>query len=265
MSPDDIPAGLFMTIGAVLLSTTRLRRIWAVGTLAGEATPRRRMLWLLGGCGVGLWLVLRFFAAQEVRESIGYQWLFVMAWIVAVDVGARGLALMGLDLEADGFERRNPAARSALAGYCIAVTLGAIGANLGEGDELSTTLFPLGLAVAGVLAVALGMASASRGFATVTVERDAAAGLRMGGLFVAAGVPLARAASGDWFTMGATLRDFGATGPWLIALVVVAVAMEVWWRKMKRGNGREKSAWRERVLPLVAYAGIAALAWRSIR
>ena len=171
----------------------------------------------------------------------------------------------GLDLETDGFERQNVAARIAIIGLWIAVTICAIGANLGEGEEIETTLFPLGLCAGGLLAVALGLSMATRGFSPVAIERDRAAGVRIASLFVASSVPLARAASGDWVSTEETVRDFAVAVPTLVALVVCAAVAEAWFTRARRNTPREGSLWAHGVLPATGYFFLVTAAWRFIR
>jgi len=169
------------------------------------------------------------------------------------------------DGETDGFERQNVAARIAIIGLWIAVTICAIGANIGEGDEIETTLLPLGLCAGNLLAVAVGLSMATRGFSPVAIERDRAAGVRIGSLFVASSVPLARAASGDWVSTEATVRDFAVTGPMLVALVVCAAVAEAWFTRARRDTLREGSLWAHGVLPATGYFFLVTAAWRFIR
>ena len=61
---------------------------------------------------------------------------------------------------------------------------------------------------------------------TVTVDRDAAAAVRLAGFLIACGVVLGRAVAGDWESAEMTVRDFVDVAWPVLALVVMAVVVE---------------------------------------
>lgn len=256
MSGDEPLALILFGLFAAVSAGARTWRMFSLTSLARAA--RARTLLIIAGvaCAVALWAALRFFAAREVRETIGYQLLFLAAGIIALEMSTHAFAALGLDAHGDALERNNPAALPAVIGLWIAVTNCAIGANLGEGDDIFTTLVPLALAALILIGFGLGWSAGTRGFAGVVVERDRAAGLRCGGALIAASLPLAKAASGDWVSLSATLRDFAAALPFEALLLAVTLAVESAGQRARRA-GR---AWASRpggcVLPALAYLGL---------
>jgi hypothetical protein len=217
----------------------------------------------LGGCYLALLLALATYATAEVSSSAGYCLLFLGWGAIATEAVTRGLAALGLDADADGLERNNAAARFTIGGAWIACTCCAIGANLGEGDELNTTSVPLVWCATALLAVACVVALATRGFAAVTVERERAAGLRLGAMFVAASIPLAHAASGDWVSIQATAADFQSALPSMIRVLGLALAAEMWFVREWRRN-RVDAVWSRGMLPSAIYVlgAIALCPWQ---
>jgi hypothetical protein len=115
--------------------------------------PRIAHSLTLAGCYATLALVLTIHAAEQVRESLFYRALFLAAAARAIEVLSRGLAVFGLNPVVDGLERDNRAVRFATIGLWVERTAGAIGANLGEGDEIDTTLIPMALCTIGLLSL----------------------------------------------------------------------------------------------------------------
>ena len=86
------------------------------------------------------------------------------------------------------------------------------------------------------------------------MDRDAAAGVRIAGFFVGAGLILGRAVAGDWTSAGATLFDFGRIGWPVILLLALAVLIERKLRPSPETLGRPVLIGG--VLPLLVYTGI---------
>jgi hypothetical protein len=166
------------------------------------------------------WAVSRYDSA-EVRESIGYIWLFTAVGAVMLRLTLPVLNLLGLDVIGQAVGQRNAAVLPAVAGAWLAVTVLNIGANIGEGDTIYTALGPL--AVAEVLLGVFAFAAVAVTGATeaITSGREPAAGIRLGALLLAASLPLARAAAGDWVSSAANLRAFAAAMPLLFALLLL--------------------------------------------
>jgi hypothetical protein len=264
LSPEDFPALMGWVCIAILATSVMAWRIFSLTSLACGFGPRLVLSTALVSCQFALILVLTFYAAREVRESLGYRILFVGAAAVEIEVVSRGMSVLGLGPLEDGLERDNRAARYAAIGIWIACTLGAIGSNLGEGDEIYTTLIPMILDSVGLLIVGFLASIATRGFKTVVVERDDWAGVRLGAFFVSAGLPLARAASGDWVSLTDTLVDFGvACVPEGILVVVFLIVEGLILREPDRP--RPRSFWANDVLPTAVYLALPLILGRLFR
>jgi len=61
---------------------------------------------------------------------------------------------------------------------------------------------------------------------SITIDRDAASGLRAAGFFVGAGSILGRAVAGNWEGAGPALRDFAVHGWPVLVLLFLAVLLE---------------------------------------
>ena len=174
-------------------------------------------------CAVLLAVVLLTLAASDVRDAPRYIGLYMVigaAWIAA---GAHSLALVGVSARDDVAERRNPAAAFAIAGALIGITLCFAGGNVGDGPGWWVVLFSAGLATTCLLLIATLLETITGISDAVTIDRDIAAGVRLGGFFVAGGIILGRAAAGDWVSATATVRDF-AWIAWPVLLVVAGAA-----------------------------------------
>ncbi|MFN7138846.1 MAG: hypothetical protein ACK4UN_05875 [Limisphaerales bacterium] len=61
---------------------------------------------------------------------------------------------------------------------------------------------------------------------TITIDRDIAAGLRIGCLFVALGMILGRAVAGDWVSQADTVADFMKYSTPSAGLLLLAIVLE---------------------------------------
>lgn len=178
-------------------------------------------------CVVLLFIVLRTAASHDVRDDIRYLGMYVAlgaAWIAAA---ALLLPVVGLSVRDDVHERANPAAAYAIAGALIGVTLGFAGGNVGDGPGWWVVLFSSGLATLALYALWLVFEQFTDVSDHVTIERDSASGLRLGGLLIACGLILGRAAAGDWVSATATVNDFVRVGFPALGLLAIAIAVEM--------------------------------------
>jgi len=196
----------------------RMRRPGA--SIAG----RRLMALAPPACGALLLWLLRSAAAHDVRDAPQYLALYFALGAAWVGVAILLLALLGLSAREDVLERANRSAAFAIAGALAGVTLAYAGGNVGDGPGWWVVLFSSGLATATLALVALVLERVTRVASVVTVDRDDAAGLRLGGFFVASGLVLGRAAAGDWESASATFRDFVEVG-WPVAPLLVLAAL----------------------------------------
>jgi hypothetical protein len=200
-------------------------------------------------------------ADPQVRSNPGYVVLFLAVAADALAVATLAGSAFGLSA-LDGFVRGpNAAAGWAVAGLWLATGLVNVGANVGRGDTIDTTLGPLALALATLLLLVGVLGAATGRFRAVRLDRDPPAGVRLAGLFVAWGMVLGRAVAGDWESAWRTWEDFFAYG-WTV-LVLLAVAVPVEW-VLRPTVRRPRVPWPAGVGPAVAYIG-AAVGWSALR
>jgi hypothetical protein len=174
-------------------------------------------------------------ADDEVRSDVGYHLAFLIAWGAALIWVHMVGCLLGVEWLAQGLERRNRGAVWAGIGLTVGITLAVAGANIGEGPTMATTIGPMFLAVGALVGLWLVFAVVTGNTAAVTVERNEASGLRLGGLLIAWGLVLGRSVAGDWVSLEDTWHDFYDEGliPGLV-LLGLAMGVEIFMRPTKR-------------------------------
>lgn len=173
-----------------------------------------------------IFAVLRTLAAQDVRDDPRYLALYGALGMAWVGVGAWCLPLAGISPRDDVLEGGNRGAAYAAAGALLALALCYAGGNVGDGPGWWVVLFSAGLATASIVAVWLILEALSAISDAITIDRDAAAGMRLGGFLVACGAIFGRAAAGDWVSADATVRDFLTVAPPALLLLAAAVVLE---------------------------------------
>lgn len=208
-------------------------------------------------CGALLWLVLRKLAAHDVREASQYLALYFAMGAAWVGVGIRLLGLLGLSVRDDALERRNAAAAWAAAGGLIGLTLCYAGANIGDGPGWWVVVYSALVSTATLLLRWVVLDRLTSLSESVTVERDVASGLRLGGFLVAAGLILGRAVAGDWVSVSATNAEFLRTAWPVLVLLLLAVPCE--WLCRPSVEQPQPPWFVCGLPPLVIYVGGAAL------
>jgi hypothetical protein len=207
-------------------AVTWSRWYWGLAraTRIGPGSISRGVLSLLPlACALLLFGILRQFASHDVRDDIVYLAFYMVLGFAWVGAALWLVRLLGLHPKGDAVDRRNPAAAAAVAGAAIGITLCYAGANIGDGPGWWVVLFSGALATAswfGLWAITgrlTDMADA------ITIDRDLASGIRLGGFLVAAGLVLGRSAAGDWVSGLDTTADFAAIA-WPAALLVLPQA-----------------------------------------
>jgi len=191
-----------------------------VRTLVARNTSR--LIYITGPivCLTLLYLVLRRWSADDVRNSETYLTLYMLAGAAWVGLGAHLFKFLGISPRDDAVERQNLAAAFATAGALAGITFCFAGANIGNGPGWWVVIFSAGLST-GVFFLLWALVEKFTGVSeSVTVERNGGSGLRLGGFLVGAGLILGRAVAGDWVSAEATIRDF--------ALVVWPVLPLTW-------------------------------------
>lgn len=175
----------------------------------GRPRPARGPLALAAGLSLLLlYLVLTTFAAADVRTAPQYLLFYEIMGAAWVGLGLRLTAWMGVSTRDDAVERGNQAATWTLAGATLGLTFCFSGANIGDGPGWWVVVFCAALATAGWFVAWLVVELGGGASELITVERDAASGLRLGGFLIGVGLVCGRAAAGDWISADAALSDF---------------------------------------------------------
>ena len=188
----------------------------------GAARAQRMPLYMIPFlCVALLFVVLRIAASHDVRDSWPYLLMYLvmgMAWLVLWTAPMRALGVSPRD---DALERSNPAAAYAVAGAMVGLTFAFAGGNIGDGPGWWVVVFCAGMATLGLL-VMWGLVQSFGGTSElVSIERDVASGVRLGGFLAACGLVLGRAAAGDWTGADNAVRDFVVIGWPVIGLALV--------------------------------------------
>jgi hypothetical protein len=177
-------------------------------------------------CGAILLGVLTRMAASDVVDSPTYVFMYLMLGFAWIRIAETGFAFAGLSMRDDVAERRNGAATLAAAGATIAVALCYAGGNIGDGPGWWVVVFSAAIATAALFACWLLLAQLTAVNDVVTIDRDPAAGLRLGAFLVACGIVMGRAVAGDWESAALTVRDAARGLPALLVMLIAAVAIE---------------------------------------
>jgi uncharacterized membrane protein YjfL (UPF0719 family) len=203
--------------GVWYVSPTRVRRVGARRSgLLLQVTP-------LVAAGV-LFGVLRQAASFDVRDDPRYLAFYMLLGAAWVGFWIRLLSVTGISRRDDVVERGNGSAAMAIAGAMLGLTLCYAGGNIGDGPGWWVVVFSAGLASVALFAAWMLLEMTTGVSETVTVDRDAAAGLRLAGFLVACGLILGRGVAGDWESADATVNEF-ALAAWPVIVLVVAAAI----------------------------------------
>ena len=176
--------------------------------------------------GALLWVVLENASAHDVRDDPTYLMFYLILGAAWVGLSMRALAVAGISTRDDVVERANRSAAVVVAGAMLAVTLCYAGGNIGDGPGWWVVVFAAGLATLALFAAWMLLELLSGVSDVVTVDRDAAAALRLAGFLVSCGVILGRSVAGDWVSAEATVRDFAVVAWPVLVLVAVAAIVE---------------------------------------
>jgi len=121
------------------------------------------------------------------------------------------------------------------------------GANIGDGPGWWCVVWAGGLGTALWFTALVVVAGRGHLTETVTVERDPAAGLRLGVFLFAAGILCGRGAAGDWTNALKTVIEFKAAWP-LLPLVMVALMSE---KLLRPTPERPLSSWSASLVVVV--------------
>jgi len=203
-------------------------------------------------------VMLHRWGASEVRADPG-ELLDVTFWgAVWLVLWFVGFPWLGLSYQDDVVEGRNVATLVALCGAIMAVAIIYAGGSIGEGPSYWENVFSVGLGSAAFLVLWILLELGARVSMSVTEERDAASGLRLGGFLLAAALVIARAVAGDWHSVAGTLHDFIRDGWPAAMLCAMAVRTERFARPSRR---RPVPPWATYgLVPALSYLALGA-AW----
>jgi uncharacterized membrane protein YjfL (UPF0719 family) len=225
MSPDEG----FVTVAACFLGPI----LWAVWwfRVRQAAAPRApafatRMAITVVVLGGFLVAVLTGAASEDVRGAPQYLFMYTVLGFAWLKVAELGFAYVGISARDDAIERGNAAAGEAVTGALVGVTLCYAGGNIGNGPGWWVVVFSAALATCTLAAAWLILDRLTGVNDVVTIDRDRAAGLRLGAFLIACGLLLGRGVAGDWVSVDFTVVDFARFLPAVALLILIAVLIE---------------------------------------
>jgi hypothetical protein len=226
MSPDEtIVTVASVVLGPVLWFAWLLRRS-GLRTLRPERAGTGPLAGALALCTGLLFIVLKTWASFDVVDDPRYVFMYLVLGLAWLRLAALAFPFVGLSVRDDVLERGNGAALTTAIGGLVAVTLCYAGANIGNGPGWWVVVFSAALATGTLLLAWLALGQITGAADAVTIDRDPAAGLRLGAFLVASGLVLGRAVAGDWASAAATVADFLVVIPALVPMLIVAVVVE---------------------------------------
>jgi hypothetical protein len=139
----------------------------------------------------------------------------------------------------------------------LAITLCFAGGNIGNGPGWWVVVFAAGLATVALLLSWLVLEMVARVADVVTIDRDEAAAVRLGGWLIACGAIAGVAVAGDWLSAEDTVRTFVRVAWPLVAFVGVAAVLEWQWRPTPERPA--PSVTSHGAIPALLYISVAAL------
>jgi len=256
MSPDEVFVTLVALVTGPALWALWLWRLWRLPLRREGRAPRLAITNTLGICALLIYIVLRTAASFDVVGAPQYVFMYLVLGLAWVRIVETTFIAFGLSVRDDVVERRNQAAGAAVTGALVGATLCYAGANIGDGPGWWVVVFSAGVATVTWLLAWFTLAFFSPVADTVTVDRDRAAGLRLGALLASWGLILGRAVAGDWVSADATVNEFVvlALPP---VLLILAVALVIEHRARPNAERPQVALLPWGVLPAAAYVAIA--------
>ena len=175
MSGDEVMVLLVSALAAAM-GWYRWYRAALVRALVVRNAGRRIFLLAPVACLALLYVALRLWAADDVRNSGTYMLFYMIAGAAWVGLVAGFCGFLGISPRDDVVERQNLSAAFVTAGALTGITLCFAGANVGNGPGWWVVVFSAGLSTAaffGLWAIVESLTGISE---TVTVERDRRSG-----------------------------------------------------------------------------------------
>ena len=225
MSSDEV----IVTVVAILVGPV-LWMAWLFRMSQMRARARRGGVMAMGltlvVCAGFLLYVLQTAASFDVIDAPKYLFMYVVLGLAWLRVAAAMFPFLGLSPRDEVFERGNRASATAVVGALGAVTLCYAGGNIGDGPGWWVVLFAAALATGTLLVTWAALTRLTAVIDAVTIDRDPAAGLRLGAFLYACGLVLGRGVAGDWMSAAATVADFAEALPGVLVMLVLAIIVE---------------------------------------
>jgi hypothetical protein len=258
MSGDEIMVSAISTVIAAVLWAR-----WYGSTTAFWPTdrrvPGRGPLWMAPLLvAVMLVAVLRTIASFDVVNDKRYIYMYLVLGLAWTGLATLCFPLLGLHLRDDAVERRNGAVGPAMAGAILGVGAAFAGGNVGDGPGWGVVVASAFMATALLGGIWFALESFTHVAESITVERDSAAGWRLGGLLAAVGLILGRSVAGDWVSAEAMLVDLARGSVPALVLLAFAAFLERHFRVSAAAPDRSAST--HGVVPALLMVGMAG-AW----
>lgn len=258
MSVDEI----IVTVAAIALGPVAwlvtLFTLWRLPRFRERRIRSRTVTVTLGVCVLLIYGVLRSAASFDVVDTPQYVAMYTVLGLAWLRVAETTFRFLGVSMRDDVVERGNEAAEAALVGALVGVTFCYAGANIGDGPGWWVVIFAAALATGTWLLVWFLLVLFSPVADTVAVDRDPAAGLRLGALLASCGLVMGRGVAGDWISADATVDDFVVAMPPVLLLLAVALVVEHRARSTPERPHPSLATWG--VLPAAAYLAVAVAA-----
>jgi len=201
--------------------------------------------------GVVLFYILNQWSSHDVRDSQQYTFFYFVLGAGWLGLGCYVLSYLSLCFRDDLLERNNAASGWACGGALLGIMLCFAGGNVGDGPGWWVVIYCAVLAT-GTAALAWIILDALTNAAdNISIERDVATGMRIGGFWIATGLILGRAVAGNWVSYDAANKDFFLLGWPLLLLLTIATLVEL---PLRPGGAYEKtSVFLKGAVPAVAY------------
>jgi uncharacterized membrane protein YjfL (UPF0719 family) len=171
------------------------------------------------------YVVLQRWADPRVVGHLDYTILFMLGGGMWIFGASRFLEVLGISIRDDAIERDNLAALVAVWGILSGVGIVYALSNMGTGATIWTTLLPGFVATIALLLMPLLVELTGGSVAdAITIDRDVASGLRLGGAALGCSIILGHAAAGDWTSWHHTWSDLANRG-WPAVLIAIAAGV----------------------------------------
>jgi uncharacterized membrane protein YjfL (UPF0719 family) len=227
MSTDEVIVTIASLFIGPLLWSVWLFQMSRVRAAGGRQRSGVRLIGLALGVSIAVILyVLNTASSFDVVDAPMYQFMYLVMGLAWLRLASAMFPFAGVSPRDDAMERGNRAAGIAVAGGLVGVACCYAGANVGDGPGWWVVVFSAALATATLMLVWIALTELTPIADAVTIDRDAAAGVRLAALLASCGLLLGRGVAGDWFSAFETIADFLAALPPVFAIAVLAIVIE---------------------------------------